>query len=566
MTRTKPIGGLGLSEVNAAGLNCFDAWKAQKATLQIGLNTINSRLSSLIVSEFDDPKGCLADPGGVGGNICDWSYEKFAGEVLSFGEEDMQADFSLCNAATGGNFQEVRNQSLQKKVWPCELRQDFGIDQRNAAYYFDIRGDQVARFACEKERVKENLADYLKSWREVTKNIPVRETWVGESAGDKWQIGKKSTFGARLEYGVGWYVKGGAGGKRTGDNAWCKPIGEGSLTAKAALDFFGKELTVVDAAVVQTTKEAEATFRAHAMYRDFNKLSKTELTPLFPRIPTPPAAEPKLTEPRSFPLSQKLIGKVSYSMGFSVGPAVITVNFGVQAKAGIELKALGRPSATQCDSPPGNSETLSYNFSTGVEFEPFAQADVFAQAALELGIARGGVRVNVTLLRLGLPTGAAAEIEKGTEMSLRTGSSLAVRALSGSISAFVEVGICPLCGDREATLFSWRWLRQDIPLWGRRAGPFPVKVATLFADSNVTDANVECINKQNTGSLNASGIMLVGNTPATSVPIDRWWCLRTMHDKNACIPYGNSRTLPQDSKAAGRACAPLYTPLVGSQR
>ncbi len=48
MTRTKPIGGLGLSEVNAAGLNCLDAWKAQKATLQIGLNTINSRLSSIV--------------------------------------------------------------------------------------------------------------------------------------------------------------------------------------------------------------------------------------------------------------------------------------------------------------------------------------------------------------------------------------------------------------------------------------------------------------------------------------------------------------------------------------
>ena len=58
---------------------------------------------------------------------------------------------------------------------------------------------------------------------------------------------------------------------------------------------------------------------------------------------------------------------------------------------------------------PKRIDDVKLGFSAGTRFEPWAQADVFADASVDFLIVRAGIHVNVTLLRLGLPTGVAVQ-------------------------------------------------------------------------------------------------------------------------------------------------------------
>jgi hypothetical protein len=45
------------------------------------------------------------------------------------------------------------------------------------------------------------------------------------------------------------------------------------------------------------------------------------------------------------------------------------------------------------------------------------------------------------------------------------GARLDITLLSGTISAYAEVGVCPLCEDFEAPVVSWDGYRERLPLF-----------------------------------------------------------------------------------------------------
>jgi hypothetical protein len=97
-------------------------------------------------------------------------------------------------------------------------------------------------------------------------------------------------------------------------------------------------------------------------------------------------------------------------------------------------------------------------------FKPFASLDGFASASIDLGIAEGGVKGDVTLLRLELPLDVKIAIglvpppnQQGApqaELDVDTALNLDFSTLDGRISAFLDY---PL-GSVEKTIASWSGL------------------------------------------------------------------------------------------------------------
>ncbi|MBX3211660.1 MAG: hypothetical protein KF850_06480 [Labilithrix sp.] len=486
------------------GGTCESKWAAKLPSLQASMRALVTQLSDLVVKEFDaGPTGCLADPGSDLGNSCDWSYQSFARFVTSYFDHDVQQSFDACNQASRGSFTNVRDQNKQSFIWPCEVRHDFGVDQVDTQYFIDTARKVTERNACEGQRAQAEVDAYLRNNAALVEKIPTRGSKIGESSGDTWTIGDRGTFGSYLEYGVGWEMSGHNNAK-TSDGAWCKPVGASNLSGKAGFHFFGKKMRVLEGSSVQETTSEGSYYTASAKYADMSSLGMRDLFP--------PAPRTKMFMPTTvLPTAFALLGGARADFWASVGPVPLHIFFGANAIAGLSLKEIGTPTtAASCATPTKPSEQIAMGFSSGTEFEPWTRADAFADASLDVGLAAAGVHIDLLLIRLGLPTGASVAAANGGAVKMQTGSTLSVDALSGRVSAYVRIGVPPLSTTWEATLFSWDGLHDSTLLFGS-AVTAPIKLTTWTAQSQITPAQVVCLNK---------------HSPASNVPNDRSWCLK----------------------------------------
>jgi hypothetical protein len=528
-----PAGGV-VSGGGNGGNACYASHTSKLPRLRAALAAVEGQLSDMVVSEFDLADGCLEDPGTNLGNSCDWSYEKFARFAMTYFDENVEADFKACNEKTHGAFATVRNPDRQGDIWPCEVRHDFGVDQLDTQYFMDATDAKFYRKACDVQRAQLAVDAYLKTNAETVKHIPVDGDHIGQSSGDGWSTGDKDTLAAYVKYDVGWSMRGGYANKKTDDGAWCHPAGAARMGASAGFYFFGSDVKVLDAGSDQDTDDDAAFYDAHAQYADLSSLRMTDLFPPVPRT--------RLTAPISMPLSEPphLLGNINYDFWFAVGPIPVHVFFGATATAGIDLKDLGSPTLPgSCADTKKAIEGVPLSYAAGTQVEPWARADAYADASVDLGVADAGLHLDLLLLRLGLPTGVATEAKTGAQVKVTSGSTLTADALEGRLSAYVKVGVSPLSKTWEVTVFAYDGIHDAMQLFGSEA-TFPLKLATWTAQSKVDPGSIQCIS-------------------AGSVAPGHPYCLRNPTEvassKTACATFAAPAKMPDFPYVT---CGPYY--------
>ena len=501
------------------------------------MNAIVVQLTDLLQKEYDIPDGCLEDAGNDLGNSCDWSYEKFSHFAMTYFDDQVETDFKTCNERTNGNFANVRDQSRQDAfIYPCEVRHDFGADQLDVQYFLDAVDDKEPRKFCDAQRAQQAVDAYLKQYASVVKRIPIQGDHIGESSGDTWTLGDSSSFGAYMKYALGWTVGGGANNPKTTDGAWCRPVGDGNMSASAGFYFFGSDAKVLDAASDEQTTEDAVYYGAHMRLLDLDTLKMSDLFPPVPdktRANTVPVVIPQ-TDPH-------ILGDIRYDFWMSVGPIPLHIFFGANASVGIDVDVVGKATnPTACATAKGKPiEEVSLDFGAGTKFDPWVRADAYADASIDVVVASAGIHLDLLLLRIGLPTGATASAADGKALVIKTGSELTVDALEGRVSAYVKFGISPLAVTAEVTLFGWDGLHSEVPLFGRDDS-FPLKLATWAAQSKVDPKSIACKPYQ---SPNANG------TPNPTFA-GHGYCLKNptladdLNARSCAIPYAAPSAVP----------------------
>jgi hypothetical protein len=105
------------------------------------------------------------------------------------------------------------------------------------------------------------------------------------------------------------------------------------------------------------------------------------------------------------------------------------------------------------------------NFTLVSEVEPWVSANAYADASIDVVVASAGIRLDLTLLRVGIPIGVNVA-STGKSYAFKNGGRISIDMLSGSVSAYVEVGISPLDVSYDTTIFSWDGFHTDIPIFG----------------------------------------------------------------------------------------------------
>ncbi|UJR85234.1 hypothetical protein [Sandaracinus amylolyticus] len=151
----------------------------------------------------------------------------------------------------------------------------------------------------------------------------------------------------------------------------------------------------------------------------------------------------------------------------------ISYRAGIAGSVGVEgFAGTTRTSSPACDVPR-----------IELGFTPSARLEGFLSAAVDVVIARAGVKGRLTVLDLALPVTVTAgfeqrEIPAGGEylgnvlsspmtvphLGVLANADLRLTTLSGSISAFAEVGIGPFSKSAEITMLSWPGLSVDTAL------------------------------------------------------------------------------------------------------
>lgn len=520
VSNVKGVGGKATWANNQVGgfgtQTCESSWASKRAYLENTMNALAVQLSDLVIKEYDlGADGCLAEPpGGDLGNSCDWSYEKFSKFVMSYFDGEVTQDFQRCNESTLGDFNNVKDPNKQTFIYPCEVRHNFSEDQHDVAMYIDAVPQKGRRFECEGKRAQRDVDNYLKQNTEKVKQIPIiSEGVIGESAGDNWSIGDPNTFGAFLKFGLGWDARN--GGAKMNDGAWCQPVGKSTMTGSGGFHFFGNPLEVIDGSAIAETTASTVYYQAEGRYRDFD--SPTTWKAIFEKRARAPSTQPAIQLPSPF----IFLGDARADFWTSIGPIPLHIFFGGTAMAGLILKEFGTVNGpAACSDKTKASEGVTYGMQTGAYFEPFARADAYGDASLDVGVAAAGLHIDLLLMRLGLPTGSMLSIPVGSTAAMQTGSDLSVDALSGRVSAYVRVGVPPASATYEATLFAWDGLHDTVKLWGSETS-VPIKLLSWASDKTVDLEEIKCIQKN--------------NNPHGS--INRTWCLKNPTTNDACSPY-----------------------------
>lgn len=106
---------------------------------------------------------------------------------------------------------------------------------------------------------------------------------------------------------------------------------------------------------------------------------------------------------------------------------------------------------------------------------PVAWVQAEAYAAVDAVVAEAGIKGILTLVLAQLPIDAVVAIQPDPDSPseldfvLSTAGALRLTFFSGSISVYLEVGVCPICTSWEEPLVAWDGLRDDIPLFETEA-------------------------------------------------------------------------------------------------
>lgn len=459
-----------------AGFNaCSAALATQGQQLQIGLVGVERKMARMLLNELQvGARGCLANPGANATNLCDWGYDTFGSLMATLFDPSVENDARICRAevinvqkyvqqaAAGSNqfLNALKFPKNQGAVYPCAWRQDFSVSAPQAATFMAMSGDQRGR-RCEghlQNQAVEQMQSAVAGELEGLEWNP-DEKKVGDVEEDSVTLGEQSSLGAYASYKAYWQVQG--TGTKPGGTVLdtCKFQGKAGSRFTTGIYFFGSDLKILHVDGKGETDGRKVTIDAR--YRDFEAFGMKPFSGQTDNKTHTYAQSDGVAIPLVNP--PLYLGGEEVSFWVWIGPVPVNITFGATASAGIDYSFNGE-NGNNCSNMGQPS-----GFKLGSEAEPMARGDAYADAAVDIGVASAGIRLDLLLLRLGFPIGVSVGTATDAGKSVwkfNNGAKVSVDLLSGKVTAYAEAGVSPLEATWEETLFRWDGFHVDVNVFG----------------------------------------------------------------------------------------------------
>lgn len=398
-----------------------------------------------------DRFGCL-DPADEGVGACDWQPQSLLDAVADRFAEAREADYQACKAieaSLGGDLTALRDRPI------VDLYEEVlyeGRDWLESFRTFDLyrqleeaakaRREQQA--AAEREAEARRIAQARAALTQADGSVasPEKRHHKFARMGD-------ANFNLFYEYLMRYRVF-------DFERVLCNVNAEFEAMFRAGTTIFGKQIDLLYARLFANLHRYEGDLRiaGQSLYHDHRNLVG------------------KLHFDLVKPTDVNRSASASANAWFTVVFVPVKVEGGISGRVGLKYRARAGIDKG------GNNCTHVAAYIEG-EVEPYTRVDAFASLAIELLVARGGIKGRLELLTLSLPfnTRIALNAPRGDiralELTVRTKLDLALRALSGSISLWGEAGWCPFCIKGETVIFKWNGPKYRHNIFDVRLG-FPL--------------------------------------------------------------------------------------------
>lgn len=369
-------------------------------------------------------KGCLNFQIGKAAAPCDWSPKRFARRVMNLYQGAREQDFQKCSTYTRDDFADLKARPLQIGTvnYPA---QDYTTSPSRLETYF-TRRDQYMR------ALSSTVGPMLDP-----KTAQPRLRW---ESGDSYSLGN-DTFGATANYQVAVAIN---NVKNTPD-CGLSPEVTGSFTATGSA--LGISANLINAQVNVTQKRADI---------DLDVLDNT--VPLVDIHKNLTLGQFNIVSGKQ----EKKATLVSAQATFVIVVVPVTIGAKVAGVVGLEYGLSADHKVT--------GTTACSVTSVGItgHVQPYAQVDGELYASVDLFVIEAGVKGRLQLVHAAVPLNANVWLSPvGGRVKLRMegNSDLRFTFLSGSISAYVEVGIWPFETEFEETLVSWNGITENVKLF-----------------------------------------------------------------------------------------------------
>lgn len=384
--------------------------------------------------------GCLDVDDTTGAAPCDWSPRRFARSVLGHFRAEREAVFQKCRDYVE-DFAELQNKTLSF------TNPDTG-DSFFAQDDYSENGVALEKYYADLDAYLDVVGGYLgplldrKSGKVRLKKVVADETELGSDL-----------FGARFAYGLSFEAL------DVGNDDTCVLQQRVDATMDVEAKLLGGDITIfeADVGVSDTTASLSAKVVGQELLSGASNIALGNMTVL---------RDTKQQSETFFEQSYTIvIGFVPVTLGGALVGAV-GLDYGVEA---------GKQTSTS-----GGCRLVRSGVVGTVT--PVAWVQAQAWAAVDAVVAEAGVKGSLTIVMARLPlkvdvgVGPSRLNPAALDITLNTEGALLLTFFSGSVSVYLELGVCPLCTSWEEPLIAWDGLQHRIPLFKTKAS---VRLADL---------------------------------------------------------------------------------------
>ncbi len=148
---------------------------------------------------------------------------------------------------------------------------------------------------------------------------------------------------------------------------------------------------------------------------------------------------------------------IGFTTNFFLGPIPMSIRVGVGGRVGFRADIVGDFVIAESSEEEAD---LCPSLSMEAQLGPFLSVYGFVEFAIDIFIARAGIRGELVIIDVGLPVSVGMTIEQQNSpfdlrLSVGMGVKLKLTTLAGNIKVFGEIGWCPLCKRLSKTIAKW---------------------------------------------------------------------------------------------------------------
>jgi len=378
---------------------------------------------------------------------CDWSTRRFLGALNNDYGANQDAALAECNAFTNGNLQNILRLDVTFVDDPEYPQFNCSISTGNtitALQFEQLQADvefcRQMQIAVAEERARDEAIARIRAVPELVDPATGEVVPPGiQRSRDEYMGNDYFALGYNYEIGF-----------TSGINAeQCQVQVRAIARAKAFARVFGKEIILLD-----VRAEGDTVARKVEIYARI--ASRNIFTPqdLF----DPVLINVQEIEPLEFNLSWTGDSVRNQPI---INTTIVVVIVPLKLTAGIAGRVGAELGLSVYADPADNAGCPSVEVAGVVR--PFLGVDGYLEAAINVIIAKFGIRGELNIITVSLPFRPSIRLIVNSlsgdpddyELSVSARMSLDLSTLSGAISVFAKIGFCPLCYTGKRTIISW---------------------------------------------------------------------------------------------------------------